>query len=292
MVPRPLIALAMLFAAMGTALGAPKGTPSPSAAPTPTPAPPITSAYVSPRIWIFCGTPGDEEHHEEYEKLLAHFRDVLGKRFNIPPSDMTVLYGPKDAGYDGPCTRPALLAEIDKIVAHTQKPDAAPVWIFFIGHANPIAGGAFFNLPGPDISSHDLGAAFHDANPATPMVFFVTTACGAAFLQPLAGPNRIVATATTPKDKENETEYPEAVVEALDAPDTDTNHDGYVSVTELFLAAHARVLQIYKAEDLIVMEHSLLDGDGDGHGTQRPASVDADPASKIGLRITTAHKFD
>src|ERR1700677_1312220 len=241
MIPRPIriaLALVLAFAVMGTASAAPPA-PTSSASPTPAALPP----YVSPRVWIFCGTPGDDEHHALYEKLLSHLRGTLTKRFGIPPADMTVLYGPVDAGYDGTCTRAPLLSEMDKIVAHTKKPDAAPVWLIFIGHANPIAGGAFFNLPGPDISSHDLGHALRGANPATQMVIFFTTACSAAFLQPLSGKGRIIVTATTKSDPENETEYPVALADALESPDTDTNHDGFVSVTELFLAAHAHVLQ-------------------------------------------------
>ena len=44
-------------------------------------------------------------------------RKSLTERFAVPTANITVLYGPKSAGYDGPCTREALLAELAKIVA-------------------------------------------------------------------------------------------------------------------------------------------------------------------------------
>ena len=284
-----LATLALVWAVMDPATAAPE-TPAPPARPVEAPAP----SSITPRVWIFCGTPGDEEHHVHYEKTLSRFRKVLTKRFGVAPADLTVLYGPTEAGYDGECTRERLLVELGKVVAHTQTPNAAPVWLIFLGHSNAIAGGAFYNLSGPDVSAQDLGGALRDANPATPIVVLATTACSNAFLRPLAGPGRTVVTATSTADAENETEYPNALVEALEAPATDVDHDGFVSVTELFLASHERVQRAYKQKDLMIKEHSLLDGNGDGRGTQRPAAVDATPASQVGLRLITkdGQKFD
>src|SRR5688500_356890 len=82
--------------------------------PTPAPAPPSIDVRI-PRVWIFNGTPGDDEHHLFYEKNLASLRKSLTERFGIPADRMTVLYGPKSAGYDGPCNREALLAELAKV---------------------------------------------------------------------------------------------------------------------------------------------------------------------------------
>ena len=246
-----------------------------------------------PSVWIFNGTPGDDEHHAFYEKNLARLRKVFTARFGIAAQNITVLYGPKDAGYDGPCTREALLAELAKVVAHTQQPGAGPAWLIFQGHANAIAGGANFNLPGPDASARDIGAALAPAAPGASIVVLATTACAAAFVRPLAAPGRMIIAASTPADPENETEFPEALADALEATATDANHDGLVSVTELFLACHARVQQLYEKHGYLIKEHAQLDGNGDGRATQRPAPLDAEPAALVGLRIVKQPaKFD
>lgn len=249
-----------------------------------------------PRVWIFNGTPGDNEHHEFYEKTLASVRRSFIENYGLPAERVRVFYGPVTAGYDGACTREVLLAELKSAVAHTQEPEASPVWLIFQGHANAIAGGALFNLPGPDVSAREIGEALHDASPTTPMVVFATTACSAAFLPPLAKPGRIVVSATTAKDPENETEYPAALAAALASPSSDTNADGLLSVTELFLACHAQVQNLYEAGNFMIKERAQLDGDGDGRGTQRPAPADADPASTVGLamagRVVERKKFD
>lgn len=244
----------------------------------------------APRVWIFNGTPGDSEHHAFYEKNLALTKKALTERFGIPAENLTILYGPKSAGYDGACSREALLAELAKIVAHTKQPSAAPAWLIFQGHANAIPGGANFNLPGPDINTRDLGESLKSAASRAPLVIVATTACSSAFVRPLAAPGRMIIAASTPADPENETEFPQALTEALESSATDTNRDGLLSVTELFLACHALVQQIYQKQSFMIKEHAQLDGNGDGRGTQRPAPADAEPAALVGLRIAKPEK--
>ena len=244
----------------------------------------------APQVWIFNGTPGDPEHHAFYEANLARLTKVFQVRFGIPTDRITVLYGPKDAGYAGLCTREALLAELAKIVELTKTPNPPAVWLIFQGHANRIPGGANFNLPGPDVSSRDIGEALKSAAPNAPMVIIGTTTCSDTLIRPLAAPGRMVIAATTPKDPENETEFPLALVEALEATDSDSDRDGMLSVSELFLACHAHVQRIYAKLGFMIKEQAQLDGNGDGRGTQRPAPLDAEPASSRGLRIAQQEK--
>jgi hypothetical protein len=256
-------------------------------APGPAPAPAIKPSIntTTPRVWIFNGTPGDAEHHDFYEENLASLRNSLTQRFAVPAGNITVLYGPKSAGYDGPCTREALLAELAKIVAHTKTAGAAPVWIILEGHANAVSGGAMFNLPGPDVSMREIGDALKECAPQTPLIVLGTTTMSADLVKRVSAPGRHVITATASSDKENETEYPRALAKALAAEGSDANRDGVLSLTELFLATNEAVLAIYKQGDYIVKEHAQLDGNGDGKATQRPAQEDAEPADRIGLSI-------
>jgi hypothetical protein len=239
----------------------------------------------TPRVWIFNGTPGDDEHHEFYEANLQSLRTSLTQRFAVPMTTITVLYGPKSAGYDGPCTREALLAELAKVVAHTKTAGAGPAWIILEGHANPVPGGAMFNLPGPDVSMREMGDALKECSPQVPLVVLGTTTVSTDMMKRMSGPGRYIITASSAGDKESETEFPRALAQALAADASDANHDGVLSLTELFLATYEGVLAIYKKADFIVTEHAQLDGNGDGKGTQRPAPEDAGPAEHIGLAL-------
>ncbi len=237
----------------------------------------------APLVWVFNGIPGDDPHKVFYEKNLAGLKSALRDRHGVPEADIRVFYGPENSGYAGICTRERLLEQCGLITAHTRKPGARPVWIILMGHANNYPGGAMFNLAGPDVSAKELGAALADAGSATPMTVWITTTCGGPFLKALAKSGRIVVSASSPADAENETEFPHAFVASLSDDAADADQDGMVSVTELFVATNARVLRTYEQGGFIVKEHAQLDGDGDGRGTSRPAAIDAGPASLQGL---------
>ena len=247
--------------------------------------PALAIIKATPRVWIFNGTPGDDEHHQFYEQNIASLRRSLTERFAVPTDHITVLYGPKSAGYDGPCTREAILAELAKIVTHTQQPNAEPVWIMMEGHANPITGGAMFNLPGPDLSLREIADALKACSSKTPLVMLDTTTASADIVRHLSAPGRFIVTATSASGAESETEFPHALAEALAADASDTNRDGVLSLTEIFLSTNARVLAAYEKDKWIVKEHAQLDGNGDGKATQRPAVEDAEPANRIGLSL-------
>ena len=256
------------------------------AAPAPPPAtveakPEILTA--TPRVWIFNGVPGDDNHHDFYEKNIASLRKSLTDRYGVPAGNITVLYGPRSAGYDGPCTRDTLLAQLAEVVTYTMKPDAGQAWVILQGHANPVKGGAMFNLPGPDVSMREIAESLKKAAPGIPLVLLGTTTASADLVGRLKGPGRFVISAATAGDKENETEFPTALAACLASEASDADHDGILTLTELFLATNAAVLAIYKEGDFIVKEHAQLDGNGDGKATQRPAPEDAGPASRIGL---------
>ncbi|RBP44586.1 hypothetical protein DES53_104408 [Roseimicrobium gellanilyticum] len=239
----------------------------------------------TPRVWIFNGTPGDDVHHDFYEANLQSLRSSLTQRFGIPAANITVLYGPKSAGYDGPCTREAMLAELETVVAHTKTNGAGPAWIILEGHANGVPGGAMFNLPGPDLSMREIGTALKECSPQTPLVVWGTTTVSTDLIKRVSGPGRYVITASSAEDKESETEFPKALAQALAAEASDANQDGVLTLTELFLATYEQVLAIYKQGNYVVTEHAQLDGNGDGKGTQRPAPEDAEPAQRIGLAV-------
>jgi hypothetical protein len=242
-----------------------------------------STAFAGPKVWIFGGDPGDEEHHEIYQKNLTSFRKIFTQTYGVAGKDVKIFYGPQDAGYDGVCTKEVLLAELKQAAVATK--EKTPVWLIFQGHANSIPGGVLFNLPGSDVSAREIADALEGSAPETPLVIFATTAASEQYLRPLAAPGRIVVTANSSGDPENQTDFPLALTAALESRETDTDHDGVVTVTELFKACHAQIEAMCAKEGCMVREHSQIDGNGDGRATRRPAIIDAEPASKTGLRI-------
>ncbi|MEO5915358.1 MAG: hypothetical protein ABIS50_14085 [Luteolibacter sp.] len=242
------------------------------------------------RVWIFTGLPGDEEHHADFEKTLGSLKTGFTQRLGVSPENIAVYYGPKSAGYAGEATRENILAAVKEIAAMTKQSPSIAHWIIFMGHANGIRGGAQVNLPGADLNSMDLAVALAECNEAAPLTFIFTHTASAPFLRPLAAPGRVIITATAPGGMENETEFPASLAESINDRKSDANKDGKLDANEIFLATRERVLKRYQAENLIVRESALLDGDGDGRGTQRPAEIDASSAAKHFFTLTTEGK--
>ena len=250
----------------------------------------LTARAGNERVWIFTGIPGDEEHHVDFEKTLGALKSGFTSRLGVQPENLEIFYGPKSAGYAGEATRDNVLAALKRIVALTHESPQKAHWIIFIGHAQGIRGGAQLNLPGADLNSMDLAAALADCDPAAPLNLIFTHTASAPFLRPLSSPGRVILTATAPGGMENETEFPAALAEALGEPSVDANKDGKLDAKEIFQATREHVLAHYNAEKLIVREAALLDGDGDGRGTQRPAEADAVGAATHSFTLTTAAK--
>lgn len=240
----------------------------------------VSAAADDTRVWVFCGIPGDAEHDAEFKKNLSSLKASFIARLQIAPGNLHVYYGGKGDGFEGESTRENLLEAVEKIAATTRDSPQTAQWVIFMGHANEIRGGTQLNLSGPDLSSTDLAAAFQGCNPAAPISLLFTHTASAPFVRQMAAPGRVVITANSSGDTENETEFPGAFADALAAPGSDANKDGKLDATEIYLATKDLVLKRYKAERLKVAEAAQIDGDGDGRATQRPAEIDAAGAAK------------
>jgi hypothetical protein len=242
----------------------------------------------APRVWVFNGTPGDDKHHAFYESNLTKLRHAFTGRLGVPTANLTVLYGPKSAGYDGVCTRENVLAEIGKAVGLAAADQ--PVWLIFEGHSNPTAAGANFNLAGPDVTSRELHDALAAVKRDAQLVIIFTTSSSGRFLKSIAGPGRLVITATLEDEEDNETEFPQVLAGVLEDPASDANHDGRLSLSEIFNACNGGVKSVYERGGFMQRERAMLDGNGDRRGTQRPAREDAEPASKVAFTMAVPHK--
>jgi len=244
-----------------------------------------------PRVWIFNGTPGDDEHHALYEKNLSRLRATLTTRLGVPAENVTVLYGPKSAGYDGVCTKENVLAEITKAVAAAAADQ--PVWMIFEGHSNPTGGGANFNIPGPDVTARELRDLVATTKTDAQLAILFTTSSSGRFLRWLSGPGRLVLTATREDEEDNETELPHVLASVLESPTSDADRDGKLSLLEIFNACNSGVKAVYDAGKFMQRERAMLDGNGDKRGTQRPSREDAEPAARMAFTIAVPRKtFD
>ncbi len=169
---------------------------------------------------------------------------------------------------------------LEKIFADLPRDGPAEVWLVLIGHGTWDGKEARFNLEGPDLSAGDLAAWLKPVE--RPVVVINTSSSSSPFMPVIAGPNRIIITATRSGNERNFARFGEFFAAALNDPASDYDQDGQTCLLEWFLRAGSRTTEFYLSEGRIVTEHALIDDNGDGKGT---------PAQWFrGLRATTQSK--
>jgi hypothetical protein len=142
---------------------------------------------------------------------------------------------------------------------------SAQLWLVLLGHGTFDGKEARFNLRGPDLSATDLQQWLKPFQ--RPIAILDTTSCSAPFLTKLSATNRVVLTATRSGSEQYFTRFGQFLADAVLGQEADLDKDGQVSLLEAFLLASRKTAEFYKTEGRIATEHSLLDDNGDGHGT-------------------------
>jgi hypothetical protein len=137
------------------------------------------------------------------------------------------------------------------------------VFILLIGHGSFDGRVGAFNLPGPDLAVADYSKLL-DKLAAQRVVFVNTASSSGAFLQPLAGPGRIIVAATKTGGERNETRFPAYFVEAFQGEAADRDRNGRVSALEAFDYARTKVVASYEQGGHILTEHAVLDDGSEG----------------------------
>jgi hypothetical protein len=140
------------------------------------------------------------------------------------------------------------------------------VLVIMIGHGTETNGEAQLNLPGPDLTPTDFQLA-SIAFPTQQLALVLTGSAGGGWVQPLAGPNRIIISATRSAREQNATQFGEFFAEAIAGDGSDLDHDGRVSLLEAFMFARQEVARHYEDGNLMLSEHAVLEDDGDGEGS-------------------------
>jgi hypothetical protein len=175
---------------------------------------------------------------------------------------------------------------------------SGPLWIVLIGHGTYDGRSAKFNLRGPDVATDELAEWLN--NYPRPVVLLNNAPASAPFLQAISHPGRVIISATKSGSEGNATRFGGFVAEALMNADNnseaDLDHDGQVSVLEIFLSAAHAVEESYKKDGLLATEHPLIDDNGDGKGTRADwfqgvwaTKTAADNATPDGIRAHQIH---
>jgi len=205
-------------------------------------------------VLVVTGVAGDDEHAKKFEKWANTFVEAAKKKEGIPETNITLLA-------DKNATKATVEKAFADIAAKAKANDN--IFILLIGHGSFDGRAAAFNLMGPDLYVADYARLLSKFT-TQKVVFVNTSSSSGEFLKPLAGPGRVIITATKTGGERNDTEFPEYFVAAFADPAADQDRNGHVSVREAFDYAKTKVTQAFQQRGSILTEHAVLDDTGEG----------------------------
>lgn len=213
-------------------------------------------------VLIVSGASGGEEYSETFSRWTAELSNTLTHRFNLDAARLVVLEAPGDGGSS------PTAANVRRAVGSIRKRMTADdtLIVVLIGHGTFDGVDAKFNLVGPDLEAAEWAALL--APLPGQVVMVNTTAASFPFLERLAGPRRVVITATDSAAQRFQTVFPEYFIKAFADEAADLDKNGRVSIWEAFAAASTGVRRHYQQRGQLSTERALLNDTGDGVGVE------------------------
>lgn len=222
------------------------------------------------------GASGTDEYATLHRGWLDELAGRLRDDFGFDADKVHVLAETPGAG-ELPANGESLRTVLQQLSGQMAPEDL--LFVMLIGHGSGQGADARFNLVGRDLTVAEWAELFA---PIRGRVAFVdATSSSFPYLQGMAGPNRIVITATNSFSQRFHTRFGGAFVTAIGAPEADADKNGRVSLLEAFNYASSLVAQHYEQEDLLSTETAVLDDDGNGQG--RAAAEDGEDGVAAGL---------
>ena len=206
------------------------------------------------------GATGGQEYAAQYTAWTDTLSRLFSGKYKFDPAAVMVL-----TDSDAP-EKAATADNVRKAVNGVrQKMTRDDLFIIvLIGHGTFDGVDAKFNLVGRDLESAEWAALLR---PLPGRVVVVNTTAGSfPFIERLAGPRRIVISATDSVAQRFDTVFPEYFVKAFDDESADLDKNQRISVWEAFASASAGVRRHYQQRGQLSTERALIDDNGDGTG--------------------------
>jgi hypothetical protein len=219
---------------------------------------PLRLAAQQQHVLVITGLGGEPAYRAAFLDVAARLHTVATTKWNVAPANVTVLT--EDATRDpvrfrGRSTKEAVG---QAFLAMSQRVKAGDVVIVFLhGHGSGQAAESRVNLPGPDPSAADFATWLSGFTQQT-VVFVNAASASGDFVRVLAGPRRVVLTATKSSVERNDTRFAIHFVRGLETDEADANKDGRTTVLEAFDYARRAVEREYETDSRMLTEHAVL----------------------------------
>ena len=211
---------------------------------------------------IVSGANGEASYAEQYGQWRQRTVTALLEKLAFDDAKILALFDGGDEAHAA--TAAGVRRSLHAIRATMRAGDV--LFVLLIGHGSFDGTDAKFNLVGPDLSSAEWAALLKPL--PGQLVIVNTTAASFPFLERLAGPRRVVVTATDSAAQRYDTVFPEYFVRALTDANADLDKNGRVSIWEAFSAASMGTRRYFTQRGQLSTERALIDDNGDGVGRE------------------------
>jgi len=209
-------------------------------------------------VLIITGLAGEPQYRARFLEAAATLADSARTRWGVADSSLIVLG--EDPAQDPKHIKAKATKEEVAQAFVTLSRRVAPgdiVLVFLNGHGAGEGPQSRVNLPGPDPTATDFAAWISGFTRQT--VVFVNAASGSGdFVPVLAGPGRLIVSATKTAIERNETVFAKPFIKALTTGEADADKDGRISVYEAFDYAKKEVAKSYEVDNKMLTEHAVL----------------------------------
>lgn len=224
-------------------------------------------------LLLVVGLAGDSTYAARFRGWANTIYDAAVTQLGVRAADVVWLDDSAGPHVKDRATLATVRAAITGIAQRAGPDDR--LLVVLIGHGTEREDKSLFNLTGPDLTPADLGLMLDQLAPRRVGVVNTASASG-GFVEGLKGPGRTVITATRSGRENNETWFAQFFADALAKGGADLDKDGRVSLFEAFEYARREVKRYYDEKKILVTEHALLDGDGNGIASMEPNPEDVE----------------
>ena len=209
-------------------------------------------------VLLVTGLSGEPRFARLFDSSAAMIYDAAKGRWGA--ADSGLMYLGEDPSRDpariqARATRENLSARFAVLARRSVAGDL--VFILLVGHGSGEGPQSRFNLPGPDVMASDFAGWLKGLDGRTVVLVNAGSASG-DFLAALAGPGRVIITATKSAMQRNETIFAEHFARGLTSEAADGDKDGRISLFEAFTWAKGEVARGYERRNLLATEQAQL----------------------------------
>ena len=199
---------------------------------------------------ILNGVPGSPAHEERFSEWTEATRSALVDTFGFDPENVVTLERARAEDVESAFGRLGERVDSDDVF-----------FLFMIGHGSFDGNAYKFNIVGPDLAAADYDRLLSSVGAGRFVVVNATNSSGGG-IEDLAGPNRVIVTATRTGTERNDTVFYDHFLEAFADAASDEDKNERLSVWEAFRFATMGVERFYEEETRIATEHPQISDNG------------------------------